>query len=209
MQVNVLLVDVLDATKFGSCRADIVTRVKALYEDCFAYANRTIKPPPNHTVSVSFVSQKPTPSDTDYVLYFLPAMFWSIITYKEIGTKQSNLLNDHWGYTTKSGSAGAGLGAAGSSKSEVICRSIDGSILGSLVFHEMLHAKTFKDNRTLHASGGLGAATVEGTTQLNNTNRQDTIGTLAKKVTQWTGGWEILHNAKRARDAGDPAWNLF
>ncbi len=27
------------------------------------------------------------------------------------------------------------------------------------------------------------------------------------EVTQWTGGWDILHNAKAARDAGDPFWD--
>ncbi len=208
MQVNVLLVDVLDATKFGSCRADVVTRVETLYKDCFAFANRTTRPAPNHTVSVGFVTQKPSPSDTDYVLYFLPATFWSIVTFSESGQKKQNLLQDHWGFT-RVGPAGAQSGAVGSCKSEVICKSTNGSILGSLVFHEMLHAKTFKDNKTLHATGGLGAATVEGDTALNDNNRRDTISTLAKKVTQWTDGWNILQNAKAARDAGDQFWDQF
>ena len=201
MQVNIILVDVLDATKFGTCRADIIKKVTESYQDFIKFANARIKPPATpHTVTVQFATAKPSPSDTDLVVYFLPATFWSIITFAETGTKKQNLLADHWGFTT-TGSTG--------SKSEVVCKSADGCVLGSLVVHEILHAKTGKDNKTLHATLGLGSEVVECATLPNNANRTDIMNTIAKKVPQWTDGWDILTRAKAQRDAGDPFWDQF
>jgi hypothetical protein len=200
MKVNIILADVLDATKFGSCRTDIIKKVSDVYHDFMNFANARLKPPAPHTFGVQFATAKPSPADTDLVVYFLPATFWSIITFAETGTKKQNLLADHWGFTT--------TGASGS-KSEVVCKSADGCVLGSLVVHEILHAKTAKGNNTLHPTGGLGAAVVECGTVANNANRTDIMNTLTKKVPQWSGGWDILMSAKAQRDAGDPFWDQF
>jgi hypothetical protein len=42
----------------------------------------------------------------------------------------------------------------------------------------------------LHATLGLGAAVVECATLPNDANRTDIMNTLAKKVPQWTDGWD-------------------
>jgi hypothetical protein len=50
---------------------------------------------------------------------------------------------------------------------------------------------------------------VECATLPNDANRTDIMNTLAKKVPQWTDGWDILTNAKQRRDQGDPFWDQF
>lgn len=206
MEVNVLLVDVLEATKLGDCRAKMVERVSGLFRKCFAHINASKKAPPNHTVRVQVTEAKPTPADTDLVVYLLPATFWSVVGFSQTGQRKSNLLGDHWGFTLISPAAPGGTPGA---KMEVICKSADGCALGSVVFHEIMHGKTGKANAALHATGGLGAATVDCTSELNAKNLADMASAMTRPVTQWTGGWDILMDAKRQRDAGDPFWDQF
>jgi hypothetical protein len=116
--------------------------------------------------------------------------------------RRSHLLADHWGFTTST------TGSSPTGKSEIICKLTQGDAIGALVIHEMLHYKTGKDNKGLHATGGLGAATVDANSQLNDANRRDIATTLTKAITPWLDGWDICASAKRARDANDPLWNL-
>jgi len=203
MNVNVFLVDTLDAT-VGKPRADIVARVAALYKESFDFANAQKPAGGPHTFNVSFVTVKPAPAATDLIIYLLPSMFYSIITFDEKKEKRNNFFGDHWGFTRITPARGATPAAA---KSEVICKSADGEALGSVVFHEIMHAKTGKDNAGLHGTGGLGAAVVEGGTRLNNQNKLDMAAAITKPVTPWLGGWDILEAAKRQRDSGDPMWD--
>jgi hypothetical protein len=198
MNVNIILVDVLDTTKIGKCREGIIKKVSESYSDFMSFANAKLKPEKPHTFSVDFATAKPTPSETDLVVYFLPATLWSIVTFAETGTKKRNLLEDHWGFTKPGASV---------TKSEVVCKSLDGCVLGSIVLHEILHNKTGKDNKKLHATEGLGGKSVACATAPNDANRTDIMNTLTKKVPQWTGGWDILTSVKARRDGGDQFWD--
>ena len=42
---------------------------------------------------------------------------------------------------------------------------------------------------------------------LTPTNKADLARTFTRKVTQWPEGWDLLMEAKRARDSKDPLWN--
>ena len=198
--VTIYIADVFELTKIGTFAKDLTARVKLLFDDCIAFANKNVKKgDPPHTSGVVIVTTRPSPSKLDYLAYLLPVEFHSIAG----APTKDNLLADHWGFTT----VATGKSEI-SAKSEIIAKLTQGGVIGSLVIHEMLHYKTGKGNQALHQTGGLGAASVDASSQLNDTNRRDIATTLTKEITPWLDGWDICANAKARRDAGDPLWNL-
>jgi len=209
MIVNIHLVDILDATIVGTCRADILKRVTALLQPGYALANAKIKNEADkHSFKVAFATAKPAPADTDVIVYFLPPDHWSVITFEETGRHEKALYAAHWGVTRLRSGAG---GAAASAKTEIFVKSANGIGLGTLVVHEMLHAKTGKDNDALHnhGGGGMAAAEVSGESVMNAQNQLDIASTITKPVKPWLSGWDIITNAKRQRDSKDPLADLF
>ncbi|WP_294537622.1 hypothetical protein [uncultured Rhodoblastus sp.] len=197
--VTIHIADVFELTKIGSFAKDLTTRVKALFDDCIAFANKSVKQgdPPHTSNIVIATAAKPAPGKLDFLVYLLPIEFHSIAG----APTKDNLLADHWGFTKlEQGGAAA--------KCEIIAKLTQGDVIGSLVIHEMLHYKTAKGNNALHPTGGLGAATVDAASQLNDANRRDIAANLKKEITPWLDGWDICAGAKARRDGGDPLWNL-
>lgn len=191
--VNIFIADVFELTKMGTFAQTLLARVNALYGDCIAFANRTIREKDKqHSFRVSIATTKPAPGQLDVLIYLLPVDFHSISG----SPTRDNLLADHWGFTSAD------------KKSEIIVKQNDGDIIGSLVIHELLHYKTGKGNADLHKTGGLGAATVGADSKLNDANRNDVATTLTREMAPFIAGWDICAGAKRAKEAGDPFWNL-
>jgi hypothetical protein len=203
MQVTVHLIDVLDATNIRNVRADITTKISALYNDCIAFANRRDRVNPPHTFSVNFATAKPAPADTDFICYFLPSLVTSVVA-KFDNKSHDPTGESHWGFTSIQNRTQNNVTTI-KSASEVIVKQLDGGTLGALVFHECLHAKLGLGNN-MHSRAGLASAVVDGSTQLNDANRRDIADTINKRVIQWPDGWEILSGAKTRRAQGDDFW---
>jgi hypothetical protein len=196
--VTIYIADVFELTKIGTFKADLAARVKLLFDDAITFANKRLKQgDPPHSSSVVISTTKPSPGKLDYIVYLLPVEFRSIAG----SPTRDNLLAEHWGFTTIDA-------APAPRKSEIIAKLTMGGVIGSLVIHELLHYKTGKGNKALHQTGGLGAATVDASSQMNDANRLDIASTLTTEVVPWLDGWDICVNAKTRRDQGDMFWNL-
>ncbi len=186
--VNIIIADVFELSTAGKFKQAMIDRVSSLYKQCIDSANAKLPPNQKHTFKVMVAdTAKPTVTELDFIIYLLPIEMSSIVRKKNGMPSESNLLASHWGFTMMHRD-----GSSVSGESEMIHKVSDGEALGSIVFHELLHYKSEKGNQALHASGGLGAATVMGNTSLNPANISDIASTIEKKITPWLGGWDLV-----------------
>lgn len=213
MRLNVFLADPLDAVKLNDTPAVILVKLQRLFGEVISTANEAIrqanarkpadKQEPPHTLQVSWSPTKPSPSDTDILIYFVPIQL-SIV--KKFDAKATDpLLSSHWGLTAFKERSGNKIAEAAS---EVHAKTLDAGVLAPLAFHESMHNKLVIDGR-LHTQGGLAAGTVDEKTPLTVANKSAMAGALTNKVKQWTDGFDILMSAKHRRDANDPLWYLI
>lgn len=184
---NIIVADVFELSVAGKFQKAMIDRVKELYGPCLAAANAALAPAQKHTFDVAVATTaKPSVSELDFIIYLLPLEMSSIVRKKNGMTPQQNLLADHWGFTMTHSVGNTSFSA----ESELLHKSSDGAAMGSIVFHELLHYKTLKDNAALHGTGGLGAATVSAGSTLNSTNIRDIASTITRKITPWLDGWD-------------------
>ncbi len=80
--------------------------------------------------------------------------------------------------------------------SEVYVRGDDPVGLAKLAFHELMHNRLKQSDDQLHPQGGLAAATITPSTQLNARNIKSMSDALKNPITQWTAGIGILNSGK-------------
>jgi hypothetical protein len=209
MQINVFLCDPLEVTKVKNVPAEIQKYLQDKFDQVANAANNTNpRPNPAHTVKVQWSTTKPSPSDTDLVIYFLSTEVAPSIVSKFGGKTFDPLAHSHWGFTNFKTKTQGGAIIEAEAASEVYTKSHDGPVLGALAFHEAMHHKLLRGNE-LHNGNGLAQGTVEGTTQLTPQNITAMAAVLTRKIKQFTDGFDKLAAAKQRRDQGDPLWNIL
>jgi hypothetical protein len=212
VQINVVLVDPLEATKAGNVQADIQKKLDGYFQEVVKVAN-SAKPKSPFSVSVAWSATKPAPSDTDLLIYFVPQE--CSVVGKFSGKDFDPSARSHWGYTYFSYDTDSKGVRTSTAASEVYTKNLDAGVLAALAFHESMHHKLLlggepaKGAANLHTHGGLAQASIDESTAFTQQNKAEMAGALSTKITQWTAGYDKLVAAKFNRDHGDPIWYKF
>jgi hypothetical protein len=209
VQINIILVDPLECVQVKTLPADIRKNLQDYFNQVAVVANASNpRPNPLHTVTETWSKTKPSPKDTDVLIYFVPREI-SIVWKFAGGARTSPDAVRHWGRTPVKWERDKNV-VTNRAASEVYAKELDAGTLAALAFHEAMHHKLMQGNE-MHGPVGdrsLAARQVDGQSQLTNANKVAMAGALTKRIQQWTDGFDLLATAKILRDQGDPLWDL-
>lgn len=170
-------------------KANVVTKVVDTCDELYAL----IRPCLQHQryfddVEVFFPQYKPTPANTDLVVYYLATP--DSVAFVLDGAADSTVGEDEGQTIWSTGGSGTvlkyvsevrvGAGAKASARA-----------LAKLTFHEFMHNK-LKVGDAMHSRGGLAGASVDENTQLTTQNAKDFGQALVRQHVQWMDGYDGL-----------------
>jgi len=131
---------------------------------------------------VYFSPSEAKPVAHELLVYFMPSGV-SVVKHVPNTTRPPDMSAD-------------GNTAYGSGASEVYVKTTDAALLAKLAFHELMHNRLRQDNNQLHPQGGLAAASITPSSQLNDRNIRSMAAVLRNPIAQWTQGIGILNTGK-------------
>jgi hypothetical protein len=170
-------------------KANVVTKVvdtcdeiSALITPCLQYQSYF------NDVDVFFPQYKPSPANTDLVVYYLATP--DSVAFVLDGNADQAVPEDGGQTIWSNGGSGSafkycsevrvGAGAKASARG-----------LAKLTFHEFMHNK-LKMGDGMHSKGGLAGASVDESTALTTQNAKDFGQALTKQHVQWIDGYDSL-----------------
>lgn len=139
-------------------------------------------------VGVYFPQYKPTPANTDLVVFYLATP--DSVAFVLDGNADSTVSEDE-GQTVWSTAEGGGVFKYCSEVRVGSASKASPRALAKLTFHEFMHNK-LKLGDALHSHGGLAGASVDENTKLTKQNAKEFGQALTKQHVQWIDGYDSL-----------------